>query len=103
MDSGEWPPSATDPEAFSPMLDMMNGFAWRIWCERQAITATVLNWNYLKSYLAIGYTAVIAGTYLGAAFPGRFCPNYAYHFKMSGWPTDSATSTVIFYHPYHHI
>jgi hypothetical protein len=94
MDSGEWPPSATDPEAFSPMLDMMNGFAWRVWCERQATTATVLNRNYLTSYLAMGSTAVTAGTYLGAAFPGRFCPNYAYHFKMNGWPTDSATSTA---------
>ena len=94
MDSGEWPTSATDPVAFSPLLDMINGFVWRLWCERQSTTATVLNRNYLASYLALGTTAVTSGTYLGAAIPGRFCPNYAYHFKVNGWPTDSATSTT---------
>ena len=94
LDSADWPPSATDPEAFSPMLDMLNGFAWRLWCERQATTATVLNRNYLTNYLALGTSAVTTSTYLGAAFPGRFCPNYAYHFKLQGWPTDSALSTA---------
>jgi hypothetical protein len=32
-------------------------------------------------------------TYLGAAIPGSFCPNFAYHVKIDGWPTDSADTT----------
>jgi hypothetical protein len=32
--SGTWPDSAPDPEAFSPVLDMLNGFVWRLWCDR---------------------------------------------------------------------
>jgi hypothetical protein len=92
--SGVWPESAPDPEAFSPILEMLNGFVWRLWCNRILTTATVMNRNYLKSYLAIGEAAVTSSTYLGAAIPGRFCPNFAYHFKIDGWPTDSPEATT---------
>jgi hypothetical protein len=27
---GTWPDSAPDPEAFSPVLEMLNGFVWRL-------------------------------------------------------------------------
>jgi hypothetical protein len=91
--TGIWPESAPDPEAFSPMLEMLNGFVWRLWCDKVLTTATVLNRNYLKNYLQIGEAAITTVTYLGAAIPGRFCPNFAYHFKIDGWPTDSTDST----------
>jgi hypothetical protein len=91
--SGTWPYSAPDPEAFSPVLEMLNGFVWRLWCNRIITTATVMNRNSLKSYLSTGEPAVTTTTYLGAAIPGRFCPNFAYHFKVDGWPTDSADTT----------
>jgi hypothetical protein len=52
--SGVWPVSTPDLEAFSPVLEMLNGFIWRLWCNRVLSTATVLNRNYLSSYLAIG-------------------------------------------------
>ena len=51
--SGTWPDSAPDPEAFSPVLDMLNGFVWRLWCDRILTTATVMNRNFLKNYLSI--------------------------------------------------
>jgi hypothetical protein len=94
IDSGLWPDSATDPEAFSPILEMLNGFVWRLWCDRILTTATVMNRNYLKSYLAIGEAAITPATYLGATIPGRFCPNFAYHFKIDGWPTDSTDAAT---------
>jgi hypothetical protein len=92
--SGTWPDSAPDPEAFSPVLEMLNGFVWRLWCDRIITTATVMNRNYLRSYLSIGESAITTKTYLGAAIPGRFCPNFAYHFKIDGWPTDSAETAT---------
>jgi hypothetical protein len=82
--SGTWPGSALDPEAFSPVLKMLNGFVWRMWCNRIVTTATVMNHNYLKGYLAIRKLAITTTTYLGAAIPGRFCPNFTYHFKVEG-------------------
>jgi hypothetical protein len=92
--SGTWPDSATDPEAFSSVLEMLNGFVWRLWCDRILTTATVMNRNYLKSYLSIGESAITTTTYLGASIPGRFCPNSAYHFKIDGWPTDSTETAT---------
>jgi hypothetical protein len=40
---GIWPDSATDPEAFSPILEMLNRFVWRLWCDRILTTGTVMN------------------------------------------------------------
>ena len=42
----------------------------------------------------MGEAALTPATYLGAAVPGRFCLNFAYHFKLNSWPTDSAESTT---------
>jgi hypothetical protein len=91
--SGTWLNSAPDPEAFSPVLDMLNGFVWRLWCNRILTSATVMNRTFLKNYLSIGQSAVTTTTYLGAAIPGRFCPKFAYHFKIDRWPTDLADTT----------
>jgi hypothetical protein len=93
ISSGTWPDSAPDPETFFPGLQMLNGCVWHLWWDRILPTATVMNHNFLKSYLSIGELAVTTTTYLGAAIPGHFCPNSAYHFKIDGWPTDSADTT----------
>jgi hypothetical protein len=102
--SGTWPDSAPNPEAFSPVLEMLNGFVWRLWCDRILTTATIMNRNYLKSYLSIGESAITTTNYLGASIPGRFCPNFAYHFKIDGWPTDSTeTATTGFLSEFEHL
>jgi hypothetical protein len=75
--SGTWPDSAPDPVAFSPVLEMLNGFVWRLWYDRILTAVTVMDRNYLKSYPSIGESAITTTTYLGAAIPGRFCPNFA--------------------------
>jgi hypothetical protein len=49
-----------------------------------------MNHQFLAKYLTQGASAITAKTYLGADIPGRFCPNYAYHFTVAnGWPTDT--------------
>jgi hypothetical protein len=92
IDSGKWHATVTDPEAISPtcMIDMLNRFVCQLWCDSHLTTATaVLNCNYLSSFLALVSTTITPYTYLGAALPGRFCPNYANHFQVDGWPTDN--------------
>ena len=102
IDNGEWPSAIIDREGFSPLLDMMNGYLWRIWCDRMLTTATPVNRQYLNTYLQIGDKVPKSMTYLGAEIPARFCPNFAYHFKVvNGWPTDTVTNTFLkeFLHP----
>jgi hypothetical protein len=96
IDTGDWPETVLDAEGFSPLLDMMNGYLWRIWCDRMLTTASKMNCQYLNTYLLIGDAVTKQDTYLGANIPGRFCPNFAYHFKVTnGWPTDTPTSVFL--------
>ena len=102
IDNGEWPTTVIDWEGFSPLLEMMNGYLWRIWCDRMLTTESPVNRRYLNIYLQIGDGVNKCHTYLGADIPGWFCPNFAYHFKVTnGWPTDTATSIFLkeFLHP----
>ena len=101
IDNGEWPDTIVDTEGFSPLLDMMNGHLWRLWCDRMLTKETKLNREYLNIYLKIGESVITEMTYLGAKIPGRFCPNFAHHFKVTnGWPTDTATTK--FLREFHH-
>jgi hypothetical protein len=102
LDNGEWPSVIIDTEGFSPLLDMLNSHLWRIWCDRMLTTETKLNRQYLQQFLMIGEKAINVDTYLGAKIPGRFCPNFAHHFKVTnGWPTDTKTTRFLreFQHP----
>jgi hypothetical protein len=90
IDSGHNPETILDNECFSPLLDMLHGHVWRLWCDRILTTDRKMNRNHLQTYLSLVESAITADTYLGVALPGRFCPNYAYHFKVvNGWPTDT--------------
>jgi hypothetical protein len=95
--NGEWPDSVLDKhQGFSPLLYMLNDYIWRIWCDRILTTATKVNRSFLDAYLSLGEQVITPETYLGASIPGRFCSNFAYHFKVAnGWPTNS-NSTVRF-------
>jgi hypothetical protein len=96
IDSGQNPETILDNEGFSPLTDMLNGHVWRLWCDRILTTDTRMNRTHLKKYLALGESAITADTYLGVAIPGRFCPNYAYHFKVvNGWPTDTQDKSFL--------
>jgi hypothetical protein len=102
IDNGEWPATVIDREGFSPLLDMMNGYLWRIWCDRMLTTESPVNRRYMNIYLKIGDSIDKRNTYLGADIPGRFCPNFAHHFKVTnGWPTDTVAGSFLreFLHP----
>jgi hypothetical protein len=91
MDGAMMPPTVLDHEGFSPLVEMLNGHLWRLWCDKSFTTDTKSNREYLATYLAIGSTAITPATYFGAAIPGRFCPNFAYHFQVANsWPTDTS-------------
>jgi hypothetical protein len=90
FDTGNWPATVVDREGFSPLQDMVNGHAWRLWCDRVFTTGSKLNRAHLATYLDLGASVITTDTYLGLAIPGRFCPNFAHHFLVvNGWPTDS--------------
>jgi hypothetical protein len=90
VDTGAWPDTVQDQEGFSPLMDLINGHVWRLWCDRALTTESKINREHLNTFLKLGAPAITADTYLGAKIPGRFCPNYAYHFTVvNGWPTDT--------------
>jgi hypothetical protein len=102
--TGTWPPTILDQQGFSPLADMLHGFVWRLWCDRVLTTGSSMDRTYLHHYLQLGTTAITSATYLGAAIPARFCPNFAFHFQVSnGWPTDSSSATTQgFLHEFEH-
>jgi hypothetical protein len=105
--TGEYPTSLLDKQAFSPLADMLNGFLWRLWCDRSLTTASPTDRKHLQAYLLAGAQAITTSTYLGANIPARFCPNFAYHFKVAnGWPTDEARTKKgiqSFLHDFEHL
>ena len=65
-------------------------------------TEPPVNRRYMNIYLQIGDRVQKSNTYLGADIPGRFCPNFAHHFKVTnGWLADTTTSSFLreFLHP----
>ena len=56
-------------------------------CDQVLAIGTLPARTSLAIYLARGETAINADSYFGAQIPGRFCPNFAYHFRVANhWP-----------------
>jgi hypothetical protein len=67
---------------------MLHGYIWRLTCDQVLAVGTVQARKFLAIYLARGEIALNADAYFGAKLPGRFCPNFAYHFRVANnWPT----------------
>ena len=43
VDTGAWPETVQDQEGFSPLMDLINGHVWRLWCDRVLTTETKIN------------------------------------------------------------
>jgi hypothetical protein len=88
---GTYPPSITDSRGFSPLADMRYGLFWRLHCDHILAMTVGPGHQHFSTYLQRGTAGITATTYLGAAIPGRFCPNFGFHFKPHNnkWPTDS--------------
>jgi hypothetical protein len=88
---GVYPTAITDPRGFSPLADMRYGFLWRLHCDRVLTMTTGPGLQHFRTFLTRGAEGITAATYLGAAIPGQFCPNFGFHFKPHNnvWPTDT--------------
>ena len=88
VETGESPDLIVDVQAFSPLQEMMHGYLWRLTCDGVLATGTPDARRLFAVFLARGETAITPASYFGANIPGRFCPNFAYHFKVANdWPT----------------
>ncbi len=88
VETGDFPDQIVDPLAFSPLQEMLHGYIWRLTCDQVLAIGTVQARKFFALYLARGKIALNADSYFGAKLPGRFCPNFAYHFRVANnWPT----------------
>jgi hypothetical protein len=88
FDTGGLPSAILDSRAFSPLLEMLQGFLWRLISDSVLTTGTKEAQKVFATFLERGETAITADSYLGAVIPGRLCPNFAYHFAVvARWPT----------------
>jgi hypothetical protein len=54
IDTRIWPETVQDADGFSPLMDMLNGHVWRLWCDRILTTSTAMNCQFLAKYLTQG-------------------------------------------------
>jgi hypothetical protein len=86
IDTGDWPPTTSDPEAFSLMMDMLHGFVWRLWYDHQLTMTMVFNRKILATFLSLRTSAITPATYLGAALSDGFAPTMSTISSSHGWP-----------------
>jgi hypothetical protein len=79
--NGTYPPTIIDQHAFSPLLDMHHGLAWRLHCDKVLTITTGPRLQHFRTFLQRGADGITTDTYVIAAVPGRFCPNIGFHFK----------------------
>jgi hypothetical protein len=86
---GIYPPTIIDNRGFSPLMDMRYGLAWRLHCDQILTTMTGPLVQHFSAFLQCGTAGITPATYLQATIPGRFCPNFGFHFKPHNqvWPT----------------
>jgi hypothetical protein len=85
---GKSPGLIVDVHAFSLLQEMLHGYLWCLPCEGVLMTGTPDACHLLAIFLAQGKMAITPTSYFGAKSPGRFCPNFAYHFQVvNSWPT----------------
>jgi hypothetical protein len=72
-----YPDSVLDTRAFSPLVEMLNGFLWRLTCDSILATGSVEARHILStfsdSWLTRGESAITTASYFGAIIPGRLC------------------------------
>jgi hypothetical protein len=70
-------------------MDMRYGLAWRLHCDQVLTLTTGPGLHHFWTFLQRGADDITSDIYLQAAIPGRFCPNFGFHFKPHNevWPT----------------
>jgi hypothetical protein len=89
LTNGAYPLVITNSCVFLPLLNMCYGLAWHLHCDCVLATTISPGLAHFQTFLAHGAMGITESTYLGTAIPGRFCPNFGYHFQTinSLWPT----------------
>jgi hypothetical protein len=78
------------PRAFSPLVEMLNGFLWRLTCNSVLSMGSVEARHIMLTFLTHGKFTITTASYFGAIIPGRLCPSFSYHFMVGDcWPTRS--------------
>jgi hypothetical protein len=75
--TGEFPNFIVDPQAFSPLQEMLHGYIWRLTCDMVLAVGTIQACKFLEKFLEPRESALTQDSYLGAKLPGSFCPNFA--------------------------
>jgi hypothetical protein len=70
---------------------MRYGLAWQLHCDQVLTIMTDPGLQHFRTFLQLGTDGITTDTYLKAAVPGRFCPNFGSHFKPHNkvWPSHS--------------
>jgi hypothetical protein len=86
-----YPKQISDPRGFSPLVDMRYAFLCCLNYDQVLTMTSGPGQQQFNSFLQRREAGITASTYLGAANPGRFCPNFGFHFKPDNdvWPTES--------------
>jgi hypothetical protein len=92
LTDGVYPLVITSPRGFSSLfLDMCCGLAWNLQRDHDRLLVTTISpaLAHFQTFLAHRVAGIIKSTYLGAAIPGQFCPNFGYYFQTAHnlWPT----------------
>jgi hypothetical protein len=68
---------------------MRYGLTWQLHCDSILSTTVGPGLVHFQTFLNRGAAGINDTTYLGADLPGRFCPNFGFHFKTvnNSWPT----------------
>jgi hypothetical protein len=87
LNTAEFPETVLDTRAFSPMLEMVNGYIWRLTSNTAMTTGSKEAQKVFLTFVECGKTAITADSYFGEVIPGRLCANFAYHFVVvARWP-----------------
>jgi hypothetical protein len=70
-------------------MDMRYGLAWRLHCDNILTNTTGPGLQHFWTFLQRGTDGITPDMYFHTVIPGRFCPNFGFHFRPHNlvWPT----------------
>jgi hypothetical protein len=77
---GIYPATIVDHYGLSPLMDMRYGLAWHLHCDKVLTLTTGPGLQHFRTFLQHGADGIMPNVYLCVTIPGRFCPNFGFHF-----------------------
>jgi hypothetical protein len=63
VNTGEFPDLIVDPQAFSPLQEMLHGYTWGLTCDLVLAVRTIQACKFLDKFLARGELALTVDSY----------------------------------------